>query len=50
MISIFRYNKKWRITIKNETLEFEDKEDFEDKLSYLIRIKERFEPYKWNDH
>ena len=46
MIEIFKYNKKWRINIKNETLQFDDRDEMEETLSELLNLKEEAEPYK----
>ena len=46
MIEIFRHNRKWRIKIVNETLEFENTKKFEEIILKLTKIKEEFEPYK----
>lgn len=48
MIEIFRHNNKWRIKIVNETLEFDDGNKFEVALHRLVKIKETFEPNKYN--
>ena len=49
MIEIFRHNNKWRINIKNETLEFESLKELELTLSYLLKLKEKKEPNKQNE-
>jgi len=46
MIKIYKHNHKWRISIVNETLEFENQAEFENTLVELIELKENFEPYK----
>jgi hypothetical protein len=45
MIEIFKYNNKWRIKIVNETLQFNDEDDFCETLSDLINIKTEFQPH-----
>ncbi len=40
MIEIFRHNNKLGINIKNETLEFEDKDNFQEVLFELTKSKE----------
>jgi hypothetical protein len=49
MIKIQKYNHKWRIVIENETLEFDNKEDFYKELINLIKLKEEREPYKYEE-
>jgi len=47
MIEIFRYNNKWRLKIINETLEFDNRHDFEEVLRDIIQVKEIFESNKY---
>ena len=46
MIEIFRFDKNWRIVIRNETLQFENEKQFKETLNKVIELKKRFEPYK----
>ncbi len=46
MLEIFMHDKKWRIKIVNETLEFDDEDDFKEILDSLVDIKYEFRPHK----
>lgn len=46
MINIFRYNKKWRIRIVDETLECKHTKDFVETLEKVLNLKLDKEPYK----
>ena len=45
MLEIFKWNGGWRIKIVNETLEFDNREEFQNALDDLLEIKEEFAPY-----
>ena len=40
MITIKMYNKKWRICINEEIMEFEDRQDFESALKIILDLKD----------
>ncbi len=46
MIEIFKHQKKWRLNIKNETLQFENRKELEKVIKELLDLKENKEPYK----
>ena len=49
MIEIFRFDKKWRFKIVNETLEFDKREELQEELEKFLKLKEKAEPYrKWS--
>ena len=45
MIEICKWNGGWRIKIVNETLQFNEKEEFQAALDDLLEVKEEFAPY-----
>lgn len=46
MISIFKWDGKWRLRIENETLEFKNLKEGQDIVGKLMKLKEDYEPHK----
>jgi len=46
MIKVYRASSSWRISIENETFEFKTTKEFEEILNKIVKMKEKYEPYK----